>query len=248
MSARIDLTGKRFGKLIALRFLYSKNNSAFWLVKCDCGKESEKKAKYLLNGDTTSCGCILSKDGRSNTRIYGIWQSMMTRCYNKNRRSYKDYGGKGIVVCDRWQDFNNFKDDTREGYSDELTLDRFPDRHGNYEPGNTRWADMYQQAKNKDRTKLYLFSGEMLCVPEISKITGVTAFSIYGKLAYGYSIEDAAKPKITSSSRRNSRIFIVNGNPKTIKDLSEEYGINYDKLRHRLMKKKLSVEEAISVG
>ena len=226
---RIDLTGRRFGKLIAIKYLYCKNNQAYWLTKCDCGKESEKKAKYLLNGDTTSCGCILSKDGRTKTRIYSIWQSMMTRCYNKNRRSYKDYGHKGVIVCERWHDFNNFRIDTADGYSDSLTLDRYPNRNGNYEPGNTRWADTFQQAKNKDRTKLYLFKGEMLCIPEIAKLQNIPVRSIYSRVDRGMSIEDAATPT-----------------KKTIAGIAREFGMDYDKLHYRITKLNLSVSEAIT--
>lgn len=246
MAERIDLTGMRFGKLIAIECIGRSGNSSLWRVKCDCGKETEKKGKYLLNGDTTSCGCFLSKDGRTKTRIYSIWQSMMTRCYNPNRRSFKDYGAKGIVVCQRWHNFFNFKEDTKDGYADNLTLDRFPNRNGNYEPGNTRWADIFQQAKNKDRTKLYLYNGEMLCVPEIAKLSGVTKNYIYGRLTSGYSIKEAAKPKETPSATKRSKIFVVNGEKKTITDLSLEYNIPYDKLHHRLKNMKLSVQEAIN--
>src|SRR5579863_8801372 len=170
MPAKIDLTDRRFGKLVAIKQVGYSGKSAVWLVRCDCGKNAEKKSRYLLNGDTRSCGCVLSKDGRTNTRIYSIWQTMMTRCYNNKSKSYKYYGGKGGEVCTRWHNFFNFKEDTKDGYSDHLTLDRYPNRKGNYEPGNTRWADIFQQARNRDRTKLYLFNGQMLCVPEIAKL------------------------------------------------------------------------------
>ena len=228
MGAKINITGRRFGKLVAIKQVGYSGNSAIWLVKCDCGKEAEKKSKYLLNGDTKSCGCVLAKDGRTKTRIYSIWQSMMTRCYNKNRRSYKDYGKKGVIVCERWHDFFNFKEDTKQGYEDHLTLDRYPNRNGNYEPGNTRWANTFQQAKNKDRTKLYLFKGELLCVPEIAKLQNIPVRSIYSRLERGMDIEQAATPK-----------------SKTIAEIARENSIDYDRLHHRLTRLNLPLSEAI---
>lgn len=223
-----DLTGQRFGKLIAVKYLYSKDKRAYWLVKCDCGKEAEKNAKYLLNGDTTSCGCILAKNGRSKTRLYRIWAGMMTRCYNKKRRSYRDYGGRGIIVCDRWHNFNNFYEDMIEGYKDDLTLDRFPDRHGNYEPGNVRWATIHEQARNKDRTKEYLFNGKKMIIPEIAKEIGVSPFTLYSRIANGCIPEEAFKTKIN------------------IADISKKYGISYDKLHHRIVNMKLTIKEAVN--
>lgn len=89
----------------------------------------------------------------SKTRIYNIWKGIFTRCYNKNYRLYKDYGGRGIKVCDRWRKFENFRDDMLKTYKDNLSIDRI-DNNGNYQPNNCKWSTRYEQNKNKRMHKL----------------------------------------------------------------------------------------------
>ena len=196
MGKQIDLTGKRFGKLIVIKYSRTENKRAFWWVKCDCGMEAEKMAKYLLNGDTKSCGCILAKDGRTKTRLYKIWSSMMTRCYNKNRRSYKNYGGRGIIVCERWHDFKNFYEDVKIGYSDNLTLDRFPDNNGNYGPSNFRWATKTEQGRNKRNNIIMEYNGESKCFIEWARQYNMDYNTLKCRLQRGWTKEQALNTPI----------------------------------------------------
>jgi hypothetical protein len=153
-----DLKGQRFGKLTVLARDYGVEDSrAHWLCLCDCGSTATKKGKYLLNGDTRSCGCD-QREMRANgnpkyggnaasRREYTIWRSMKSRCLTPSSSNYRFYGGRGVTVCDRWRDdFNAFLADMGlcpEGY----TLDRI-DPFGHYEPDNCRWASWETQHKN----------------------------------------------------------------------------------------------------
>jgi hypothetical protein len=163
----VDLTGKRFGMLLVLERAGSKNGHAAWLCKCDCGKEKVNRSGDLVNGKSTSCGCLHNKEfgkmrhihGMTKTRLYVIWTSMKNRCNNPNTKDYKQYGGRGITVCAEWQEsFSAFHDWAMvNGYNPnaprgECTIDRI-DVNGDYCPDNCRWATMTEQNRNKRRNK-----------------------------------------------------------------------------------------------
>lgn len=173
MGSLIDLTGKTFGRLTVVGFSEKREigNSRFkyyWICKCECGNEKIVCGEYLRNGTTSSCGClhkeILSsmrkKHGLSNKcgRLYPLWKSIKYRCFCKNAKEYKNYGGRGITMCDEWKDdFVSFYNWAIEnGYKEEktskginiLTIDRI-DVNGNYEPNNCRFITNKEQANNK---------------------------------------------------------------------------------------------------
>lgn len=153
----IDLTGKRFGKLVVLERV-KRSRKTEWRCKCDCGNETIVQAANLKNGHIRSCGCMISesntKHGKWNTRIYRIYHSMKQRCNNPNSAHYEYYGGRGIKVCSEWQDdFQTFYDwAMSHGYSDDLSIDRI-DVNGNYEPSNCRWATKTTQSFNRKKGK-----------------------------------------------------------------------------------------------
>ena len=171
----LDLVGKKFGRLTAIKRVGTQNGHVTWLCKCDCGNETVVSASTLKSGYTKSCGCLWkdsiyefnhserrkettrkakTKHGMKGTRIYRILQAMRQRCRNSNVPCFKYYGGRGIAVCDEWEkSFQSFYDwSIANGYSDELTIDRI-DVNGNYEPSNCRWVSMAEQNKNKRRNK-----------------------------------------------------------------------------------------------
>lgn len=155
MGKFIDLTGKKFGRLLAIERLKNNNkNNAVWLCKCDCGITKPVVGYLLTSGQSTSCGCyqrsgLHKTHGQSHTHLHNTWTNMKTRCYNSNRQQYKDYGGRGIAMCNEWKDnFEAFWEwSLSNGYNSNLSLDRI-NNDGNYEPGNCRWATRETQARN----------------------------------------------------------------------------------------------------
>ena len=114
MPQAIDITGERYGRLIAIRRLDRRRNGhTVWLCKCDCGNETEVVIGSLRNGLTRSCGCLDAErrveHGMTHTRLYGVWLGMRRRCDYKKHRDYPNYGGRGIKVCPQWRDsFSSF--------------------------------------------------------------------------------------------------------------------------------------------
>lgn len=194
-----DLTGMTFGRLTVIkRDGKSKDGRWIWLCRCNNdGNLVRVVSKNLLNGDTQSCGCIkkevLEKRNTThkmtNTRFYRIWKAMHTRCNNEHTANYKNYGGRGIIVCIRWKEFENFKEDMYESYLNHVkeygekdtTLDRI-DVNGNYEPSNCRWATLKEQANNT-RCLTLTYNGETHKVSEWTRILGLSRDVIWGRLS-----------------------------------------------------------------
>ena len=150
----VDRTGLKYGKLTCVKYLGHKK----WLCKCDCGNECLRESRNLH--DRSDCGCgkpmrdraageKRSKHGESRTRLYKRWTSMLQRCENPNNRSFANYGGRGISVCDEWHDYPTFRGwALANGYEESLSIDRI-DTNGNYEPSNCRWTTSSVQLSNR---------------------------------------------------------------------------------------------------
>lgn len=156
----LDLIGKRFGKLVVKEKGPYVSGTTRWLCVCDCGTEKFVGSQNLRNGSTKSCGCFRKQHlresrtihGYTKTRTYRSWSQMKNRCGNPNYINYSSYGGRGIKVCERWENFENFLEDMGERPLGK-SLDRI-DVDGDYEPNNCRWATLEEQAQNKRKTRL----------------------------------------------------------------------------------------------
>lgn len=157
---KIDLTGQRFGQLIVIGYIGRIERSiAMWRCICDCGKEKTIRGVHLRNGHTISCGCDSARRltthglSKSLASTHVSFSRMWQRCQNSRAPNYGFYGGRGIQICARWKSFELFVEDMGARPKG-LSLDRFPDPNGNYEPGNCRWASASEQAQNRRSTKL----------------------------------------------------------------------------------------------
>lgn len=171
MGTFIDLTGESFGLLHVIRRVEnSKHHAAQWLCQCECGNEIVVNSNNLRTGHSKSCGCerkknsgsfirqYSTKHGHAKERLYIVWAGIKHRVGNPNDKRFKDYGGRGIKLCEEWQDYQNFRDWAFEnGYNEsakygECTIDRI-DVNGDYKPSNCRWVNLSAQAKNKRRSE-----------------------------------------------------------------------------------------------
>lgn len=175
----VDLTGRRFGKLVVLeRAGSAADGHAAWRCRCDCGNETVVTGAHLRKGETTSCGCwkreLSSTHGMSRGRLYHIWVGMKKRILNKNATIFKHYGGRGISICDEWRnDFCAFRDwALTNGYAESLSIDRIDNSKG-YSASNCRWVTRKLQSNNRRSNRLVSFMGEAYTIAEWAEILGI---------------------------------------------------------------------------
>ena len=200
-----DITGQRFGRLIAIKPNGTQGNNTKWLCKCDCGNFKTTNISSLTRGLCKSCGCLrkentasmFKKHGYRNTKLYAVYCTMKARCYNPNSEQYKYYGANGVRIYNEWlADFKTFYDWSIEnGYKEGLSIDRI-DVNGNYEPSNCRWVDIVSQANNKTNNIVITHNGETHTIAEWSDITGISYTALYQRImVHKWSVEKAFSTK-----------------------------------------------------
>lgn len=219
-----DLIGVRFGRLVVLE--RAENNgrngkNARWKCRCDCGNVCVVNNGDISSGHTKSCGCIkrevnasrLTTHGETHTRLHGIWRGIKDRCYRSAEKSYVNYGGRGIKMCDEWfKSFTAFRDwALSNGYEDDLSIERI-DNDGNYEPNNCKWATRLEQADNRRDTIHVYIDGEKANLQELSRVTGIYPTTIYKRYREGArGLELIRKPvrgyrRIDNQQHKKTRI------------------------------------------
>ena len=220
----IDLTGKRFGRLVAIEYAGTKrtdtNRWSMWRCKCDCGKETVVRYIHLTTGNTRSCGCLEQENKERIVKVAQatnrksaslefyegnldkhplrlLWKSMLTRCNNPNAIAYKHYGARGITVCERWQRENNgFENFVNDmgERPDGTTLDRI-DVNGDYCPENCRWATDVEQANNKTDNVFIIVGDSQITAKQFCITLGLNYWTVIHQIRKGLDVNIIARNK-----------------------------------------------------
>lgn len=203
-----DLTGMKFGRWTVMnraedRVTEKGYHHIMWNCVCECGTKRDVRGKSLTGGISKSCGCLqrelvgarAGKHHGFGTRLYHVWNSMRQRCYNPNHASYYNYGGRGITICDEWDDYSAFrtwaldagyKEDAQRGL---YTLDRV-DVNAGYSPENCRFVDMREQTDNRRQTITVEYNGETHPLSVWADILGVNYCTLWKRYKSGRDIFD----------------------------------------------------------
>ena len=208
MGKLIDLTGRKFGRLTVIsRGDNTKNKRIRWHCQCDCGGDALVVGAHLKNGNTQSCGCIHKKGlverqtshGMSETAEYATWMHMKQRCDNISDKDYKDYGGRGIEVCDRWRKFENFYEDMGPRPKG-ASINRI-NNDGNYEPGNCEWAGGKDQARNKSNNCMIEYDGQIKCLQAWADKSGIPRGTIKYRITHGWTVKQALETPVKGAKK-----------------------------------------------
>lgn len=199
MTEHKNLVGNKYNRFTVIDSTNETNyDGKLWLCKCECGTIKKIAARSLVGGRIKSCGCLLkekaisthTKHGDYKSRLYQIWEGMKRRCNNPKFKNYADYGGRGIRVCDEWNDFITFKKwATSNGYKDDLTLER-KDVNGNYDPTNCKWATRTEQQRNRRSNFNITIDGVTKTLAEWCEITGIKRATVNWRRKRGWKQED----------------------------------------------------------
>lgn len=212
MAAFVDLTGRRFGRWVVISrapdiVSPSGQHATAWLCNCECGAQKVVRSSTLVKGESQSCGCLHQElrhkltqtHGGSKTRLFHIWSSMRQRCKNPKNHAYKDYGGRGICVCEEWESFEAFREWAyQNGYKETLSIDRIDNDKG-YNPSNCRWTTQVTQSNNQRTNVLITYRGKTKTRSQWAHELGINPNVLRDRIdRYGWSVERA----LTESPRR----------------------------------------------
>jgi len=192
-----NLVGKKFGRLIVLKFDRRVKNHSYWLCKCECGNTKSIRHDHLVSNKIRSCGCLQKEiiknlnlsHGMTKSSTHQVWCAMKTRCYNKNNHGYKYYGARGIKICKRWNKFKNFYKDIGEKPKG-MSIDRI-DNNGNYKPSNCRWATQKEQCRNTRRNHNITFKNKTQCITAWAEEIGINRRTLQHRFNFNWSIKKA---------------------------------------------------------
>lgn len=244
--------GKKFGKWTIISFSYKdKYNHPFYKCKCECGCIKDVDIYRLKYGHSLACSRCRYNEKTVPLyikRLRRIYHNIKQRCYNPKSPKYKDYGGRGVVVCEDWKNNSNLFIEwaLNNGYKDEYTIDRI-DNNGNYCPENCRWSDIETQANNK-RTNHYLFyKGKTYTVSSFCKTFNLNRLVISQRInRYGYDNPELLLKKSLSGYKNRKLFATINGKKKSIVEWCEQLKINYSSVYNRIHRYGFSPEKAIT--
>jgi hypothetical protein len=208
------LVGQHAGRWLILA-VDSHGSRGYLLCVCECGTRRSVRVNRLEDGTSKSCGCLAAELSAKRKRRHGYrpsgvwnttyksWQGMRERCLNRKNKGWPRYGGRGIAICERWNEFENFLEDMGERPA-QMSLDRI-DNDGNYEPANCRWATDKQQSNNTRANRILELDGTKRTLSEWAEATGLTANAIRMRLANGWPVRRALETPISDQHQRASK-------------------------------------------
>lgn len=208
-----DLTGKKFGKLTVSK-LHGRTETTggtkfyLWLCKCDCGKDKVCRSNNLVSGRNVSCGCRMhghTKHGKAYHPLYAVRSNMIQRCHNKKSGEYKNYGARGITVCQEWRDspssFIEHMESIGWTKGSDLTIDRI-DNDKDYTPGNVRLATKVQQGRNKRTNVVIDAFGKTMTMADWSESKGIPYSTLQARIYRGWTPERALTEEVKKKCER----------------------------------------------
>jgi hypothetical protein len=199
MSKRLDLVGQKFGRLEVVSDVGNKGKQSLWSCVCDCGNSKTVLGNSLRLGITRSCGCLQRENSRDRKKTHGlsriseyqVWRNMLSRCSDVRNKSYSNYGGRGIKVCDRWlESFENFLEDMGNCPLG-MFLDR-RDNEGEYTPENCRWVTREEQNNNTRRNVWRTYQGETKTISQWARLYNLPMKTLWARLKrFGWSMRRA---------------------------------------------------------
>jgi hypothetical protein len=215
MRPKPDLIGQTFGRLTVISETNrNKHNHIQWLCLCSCGKNTIASTTSLKHQNTTSCGCYGNEcrtintrtHGMRHTKIYTVWCNIISRCYDSNHKSWENYGGRGIIVCDQWiKSFESFFTDMGDIPFKNAQIDRI-NNNGNYEPSNCRWATAKQNCLNRSSTHFITHNGITLALTQWADKYNLARNTLYNRLKKGMDMELALTTKPLQTRKNTKRV------------------------------------------
>jgi hypothetical protein len=202
----VDHAGKKFGRLTMLSYADGQK----WICDCECGNTVAVNTYRIIHGETKSCGCLWietikksnSTHGKSRTAEHSVWKGMRRRCLDSKDKAFKNYGGRGIQVCERWSKFENFLADMGNRPGKGFSLERI-DNNGNYEPSNCRWATALEQSRNKRNNIFVIYGGRKHALSAICAELEINIKYVYGRISRGQDPSDALNSAIKLKGRNH---------------------------------------------
>lgn len=202
--------GMRSGRLVVVSFAERNKGRTYWNCICDCGQIVVVRGDKLITGKKKSCGCLhvtrikpLTRSKRnthhmSKTRFYTIWRGMRARCLNPKNKDFKNYGERGITVCDSWAEFENFKNDMYESYLEHIsefgekdtTIERI-DSNSGYSLKNCTWATQIEQQKNRTNNRHVEWNGKDYIVSDLARLYNLSPKTLLNRLNCGWEVQKA---------------------------------------------------------
>ena len=210
----VNHKGNTYGLLTVIEATNKRGHggSIIWKCKCQCGNIVEVESREIRT--RKSCGCLrkarsldfgerMMKHSESHTRLYGIWSNIKNRCCNPNDKRYKDYGGRGVQICDEWANsytcFANWA--KAHGYNEKLSIDRI-DNNGNYNPQNCKWSTSKEQAVNKRSNKIITFKGKTMTMKEWADEVRLPYGCLQTRMIRGWTEEEALTTPIQQHRKK----------------------------------------------